>query len=394
MSRSKLFLLLAVSSFGLATAGPSAAQVAAKPQMMATNATLPIDNKINATLAPELQTRNVRLDYEALDAALDGTVVWLGPSLRRHMSRPAPRVGSRFVSGHKSAYRLEGSRVSFSFFSEEYLTELKAYRADLERIGTQIDLTHISKDEQLAYWFNLHNVTLIEKIAEQYPTKFPSRLKVDGVLLDDAKVLNIKGVPLSLRDIREKIVYPNWSEPEVIYGFFRGDIGSPALNNYAYTGNGVHRMLKEQAEDFVNGLRGFHLASRTRNVSRLYDEAKAYYFPNWETDLPAHMLKYAREDVAEDIRSTKPIKVDRYDTVVADLVGGSRPRIATSPNESSSIGSAALPAEVLQLMRELNRKTEALRQRKLIGKRKGSVTIEDIDTIPVDIPPPPTIVED
>lgn len=387
-------LLAGVSA--LMMVGPVSAHAASKPQMFASNSMVSASGEtqnIYSAFTPKPGNRRVRLDYEVLDAALDGTVIWLGPSTRRHMSRPNATLGTRFVSGHVTPYRLEGSRVSFSFFSEEFQEELTAYREDLERIGSEIDLTTMPKNEQLAYWFNLHNVALIEQISKQYPSKYPNRLKVDDVPLDDAKILIIQNVPLSLRDIREKIVFPNWNKAEVVYGFFRGDIGSPALQNYAYTGDNVDETLKIQAEEFVNSLRGFNLTSRNREVSKLYEEVKPYYFANWEQDITRHLLKHAREDVAEDIRKVRPYKIDKYDTVVADLVGGSRPRIARARVESGTSGNTPLPAEVVQLLRELETKTQVLRKRKLIGRR-GVVTIEDIDTIPVDIPPPPTVVED
>ncbi len=368
------------------------AQPAAKAQLLAANAgtSLPAPRlDVIEALSPRPQTNTIRLDYTVLSEALEGTVIRLGPSIRRHMSRPAPRVGSRFTSGHTTPYRLEGSRVSFSFFNNEFLEELTAYRQDLERIGTQIDLTHMAKDEQLAFWLNLHNVVMIEKISEQYPSKYPDRLKINGVPLDDAKVITIKGIALSLRDIREKIVYPNWDTPEVLYGFFRGDIGSPALQNYAYTGSNVQDLLVYQAGEFVNALRGFNLTSKNRNVSKLYEELKPYHFTNWDTDLPRHLLKYARNDVAEDIRQDRPWRIDRYDGVVADLVGGSNPRIATgNVQNASGTNGPALPEEVIQLLRELDTKTQVLRQRKLIST--GRVTIEDVETIDVDIPPPST----
>lgn len=371
------------------------AQAPVKTQLLsASSATAPAPLTGIDKLIPRIENNNISLDYSVLSEALNGTVIRLGPSHRRHMGRPSARVGSRFVSGHTTPYRLEGSRVSFSFFNKEFLGELTAYRKDLERIGTQIDLTHMAKDEQLAFWLNLHNVAMIEQISMQYPAKYPNRLKIDGIPIDEAKVLNIKGVPLSTKDIREQIVFPNWTRPETIYGFFRGDIGSPALQNYAYTGANVQDLLVIQAGEFVNALRGFNKTSKNRNISKLYDEAKPYYFASWDADLVPHLLKYARPDVAEDIRATdRPWRIDRYDFVIADLVGGSNPRIATGNVERADGQSTGpLPNEVIQLLRELDAKTEVLRKRKLIGS--GTVTIEDVETIDIDVPPPPTIVED
>lgn len=389
MTYSKYALLLS-SALLVSFASPVVqAQTATKAQLVAANT--PMSHSVKASdpinkLVPQAPTNNLRLDYSVLSEALNGTVIRLGLSARRHMSKPAPRVGSRLAAGHVTPYRLEGSRVSFSFFSEEFLEELTAYRQDLERIGTELDITHMPRNEQLAYWFNLHNVTVIEQISAQYPKKYPNRLKVNGVPIDEAKVLTVKGVAISTRDIREKIVFPHWDNPEVMYGFFRGDIGSPALQNFAYDGKNVYSTLSIQANEFVNALRGFNLTSKAREVSRLYQDVKPFYFQNWETDLKTHLLKYARPEVAEDIRTDRPWKIDRYDAVVADLVGGSHPRIATgnitSPGVSSNV---LLPDEVVQLLRELDTKTNILRKRKLITR--GTVTIEDVETIDIDVPP-------
>ena len=255
------------------------------------------------------------------------------------------------------------------------------YRADLERIGNQIDLVNMSRNEQLAYWLNLHNVTVIEQIALNYPVRRPSKMKVNGVELHDAKLLNIKGVPLSLRDIRERIVFPNWSDPNTIYGFFYGDIGSPALQDYAYKASNVKATLDLQGSEFVNALRGFNETSKAREISRLYAEAQPFYFPNWDSDLNAHLYKHAGEEVRVELASGKPFKVDKYDDVIADLMGGDRPRVATGNIQDvygQPVDGFELPPEVARLIRELAQKRQVLRRRGLLTR--GTVVIEDIET--------------
>lgn len=339
-----------------------------------------------AAFVPQAATSRTRLDYSLYSDALDNSVLKLGMSTRNRASRPQLSTGSRFVRGHRSAYRLEGSRVSFSFLNEEYKGAMREYTNDLQAIGSQIDLTRLSRNEQLAYWLNLHNVALITEIAEQYPVRRPSKMKVDGVPLHDAKILNIKGVPLSLRDIRERIVYPNWANPNVIYGFFYGDVGSPGLEYEAFTAANVGRMLNEQGREFVNSLRGFNEGSKTRNVSRIYAEAQPFYFPNWESDLTAHLSRKATDEVRAELLSNKPFKIEPYDDVIADLMGGDRPRIATGQvvdaDELAGIkfgGSSKIPAEVVRLLQEFDNKRQTLRRRGQL-QTGGIVIIEDIDT--------------
>ena len=327
---------------------------------------------------PQARSSRTRLDYALYSDALNYSVLPLGQSTRRYMGKPDVTVGSRLRSGHQTPYRLEGSRVSFSLLNDEYKDALHEYRMDLERIGNEIDIVRMGRNEQLAFWMNLHNVVMIDQIVQNYPVKRPGRIKVNGVNVDDAKLINLKGTALSLRDIRERIVYPNWKNPNVIYGFFRGDIGSPALLDYAFTAQNIGEALAVSGNEFVNALRGFSEGSRTRNVSRVYAEAKRFYFQNFETDLEAHLLRHARDEVKEEIRAVKPMKIDKYDEVVADLIGGSNPRIATFTVRNSQGDTQSISRELYNTLREINEKRKTLRSRDLLIS--NSVIIEDIET--------------
>ena len=349
-------------------------------------------SQISQIFSPQPTGRSTQLDYDILQSAFDGTVIYLGPSARRHMGLPSfyRQTQGRISKGHRSPYRLEGSRVGFSFFETGFIEELSAYRKDLEELATREDITTLHKDEQLAFWFNLHNVAMIEHIATQYPVRRPSTIKINGQPLHDAKIINIKNTSLSLRDIREKIVYTHWDDPKVMYGFFHGDIGSPALQDVPYHRDNLHSELRYQAEDFVNSLRGFNITKGERRISRHYLDAAPYFFPNFEQDLTAHMVKYARPEVGSEIRQDLPFVQDRYDDIIADMVGGDRPRTAGFFVESAADGDTistfstqqvlGIPSEARSLIREVRRKLEVLRERDIIGPTSGQTSIEDIET--------------
>jgi len=331
---------------------------------------------------PKPRTDKRRLDYNVWDEMLANIVVDFGISSRIRATAPRKQTGTRIVTGHSSPYRLEGSRIVFGFLNENYKEALTLYRQDLVSIANKIDITRLSKDEQLTFWFNLHNVTLIEKIAQEYPEDVPSTLEFDiagfKASLDDAKFINIRGVDLSLRNIREDIVFSNWSDPIVIYGFFRGDIGSPRMPRVAFTPDNLEYRLNGNANEFVNSLRGFHEARQTRRVSKIYGEAKKYFFPNWEKDLSAHIKKFAEGDTLEDFESGKPFEFDRYETKIADLGGGQRRASALAID-----GSGNLPFETARLLSEVGRKQQILRRRGAFsGLERGYVIIEDIETDP------------
>lgn len=223
-----------------------------------------------------------RLDYSVWDDMLQNIVVDFGPSSRIRATSPHNTTGTRVVRGHVSPYRLEGSRIAFGFLNDNYRTALAQYSEDLVDIANRIDITRLSKDEQLAFWLNLHNVLLIEKISQEYPEDVPSTLKFEiggkTAVLDDAKFIKIRGVDLSLRNIREDIVFSNWTDPKVLYGFFRGDIGSPRMPRLAFTSDNLEYRLNGNANEFINSLRGFHESNRARKFPKFMMRAKAITF--------------------------------------------------------------------------------------------------------------------
>ena len=302
----------------------------------------------------------------------------MGPSLRNFPRANNPgSLGSRIViSSRQSRYRLEGSRVTFHYLSDKYISTLTEYKEDLLRLANEHDIQSFSRNEQLAFWINLHNVVLIETIAKNHPTSNPSALLIGAQQqpLHEAKLMTIKNVALSLKDIRENIVYKNWDDPIVIYGFFRGDIGGPGLMPFAVTAENVKQVLSSNAFEYISSLRGFQITKKERKVSQIYNEARPYFFPNWPQDLEAHFKVHLQEHyLLEQIEQDKPISFIEYDTIIADLWGG-----------NNSIGSASVtnllaPPGTPPILIERARKIQQLKVKGLL-KRKHSVTIEDIET--------------
>ena len=81
---------------------------------------------------PKPPTLNTKFDYTVWDKALSSSVVQMGPSLRRFARKARPNIGTRLVKKSQSSpYRLEGSRVTFHYFPDDYLEALTEYKQDL-----------------------------------------------------------------------------------------------------------------------------------------------------------------------------------------------------------------------------------------------------------------------
>ncbi len=278
-----------------------------------------------AQFVPAGERREHRIDYQHWDEALGWFVVPMGPSIRETPGRVEARTGTRRIYGHESRFRLEGNRVAFSFIPPDMREAIGTYRADLERIGSELDLTSLPRNEQLAFWLNLHNVAMIEALAGEYPLSEPHgrTFGSNTAPLDDAKLVTIKGVELSPRDIRERIVYPNWKDPKVMYGFWRGVIGGPSIQRLAFTGGNVDPLLALSAEEFVNSLRGVESWGGALRVSPLYEEAAPFYFSDFDA-VRSHLAQYAADDVKTLLNSTSRTTYKPFASDLADLSRGER----------------------------------------------------------------------
>jgi hypothetical protein len=272
-----------------------------------------------AKFKPEPKSE-LKIDYTFLDDILNNLVFLTGVSTRQIASKPEAIVGSRFVWEHTSPLRQEGNKIPFSKLNQTHIATLQEYKRELEDLSQSVNIASLSKNEQLAYWINLHNVTVIMLIAENYPVLQPSKLRVGPQkdMMHDAKVISVNGSKISLRDIRENIVFPNWKDAKVIYGFFLGDIGSPSLQGQAFNAGNTEALLQQNANEFVNSLRSF---SRGR-VSKIYKDAERFYFPNFEKDLREHFQLYMWDEVYEELSKASNLSINSYDYDIADMEGG------------------------------------------------------------------------
>lgn len=259
--------------------------------------------------------------YNDLDLILSSTVLEVGLSDRRAASRSDKRnVTTRIRHSNMSATSFEGNRVTFDVFDDEREESLLEVRKDLEAVPDFVPFEKFSKNEQLAYWLNLHNVAVMYEVASAYPIKKIKSLAKGRKSVWGKKTMTVAGVPTSIQDIEDHVVQ-NWNDPLVLYGFFMGTVGGPNIRSEAYTAENVVEALKENATDFVNSLRGFRLWSGYGRVSDHY-ELGAKYFPDFHEDMKSHLLKFAKSNTARQLAKTDRFRANSYDWGIADVKDG------------------------------------------------------------------------
>lgn len=281
----------------------------------------------------------IEINYTDWSFILRNTVIGAprskrGKALRGTQGAP---TGSRLSSRNKGDTRNEGNRINLKVLAQEKnLTDLENIRKSLERVPADVSMGHWKKEEQLAFWLNLYNVTLVEHLAKEYPFRKLRKLKKAKEGIWTQKHLNVAGVPLSLNDIQHTILPNKWDTTLFIYGLFQGYIGGPSIQKTAFTGKNVHHLLTRSAREFINSNRGMKARGNTLKISEFYKE-NAAIFPDWQNDIKAHVAALSNGSMKAAVQNTSKVKTLRMDYNTTDLFGGGRVEFIAQSNNPAAL---------------------------------------------------------
>lgn len=358
------------------------------------------------------------ITYNDLTTLLKTVVVDVGRSTRSVAQPTRAKTGTMMKSKVKRTTADEGNRFYFETFEDNDAGRqlLRTIRDSLEQLPTEVSLEYFSRDEQLAYWLNLYNVTLLNEVVDIFPKRNLKKYLVGKKSILSKQLLNIDGIPLSLNDIQFTILKNNYdSNPLVIYGLYQGNIGGPNIRRSAYTGKDVWRALENNAIEFINSNRGTYSRSDSSGdfeVSSLYDRNRVY-FPSFDADLSAHLLGYIKGSERTQLENADTLDPDINDWTITSLSGNYREfggsiadnsaalldaTKSTVPNTNEGAGGATLAASIgygatgmAQKSLVMNRidpdllkhLTELNDKRKSTNAINSSVTIEELGEFPV-----------
>lgn len=281
----------------------------------------------NGYQVPEKFTRfdpasEFQIKYGDVDAILNSMVVDVGRSSREKADDSTAQTGTRMKTKVKRDTAKEANRFFFEEFkgSDDYKAMLRAVRQSLEIIPEQVPLESFNRKEQLAYWLNLYNITMLDQIVQIYPERdLKKELNGKNSLLEQ-KVVTVSGESLSLNDIQTILAVNYDRDPMHLYGLYQGNVGGPNIRQKAYTAENVLRNLQDNAEEFINSNRGTQDTGSRFEVSSLY-ERNADYFPNFDNDLKQHLMRFIEGRERSALQAANTFRADIDDWTVTDVYG-------------------------------------------------------------------------
>lgn len=336
----------------------------------------------------------LRINFEPVNEMLDANVFYMGPSRRVRAKRPSAPIGTKLKRTISAATHDESNRFTYELIkSNRHEGKIAAVKKYLEALPSKTPLSSYNRDEQLAYWLNLYNVTMINEIVKRYPTIRLEELLTGPDSLLDEKIITVNSTKLSLNDIHHTILYHNYyKNPLVIYGLYQGNIGGPNINKKAFSGSNVYSLLKKNATEFINSNRGTDTDIFSDLEVSSYYARNSDYFPDFEHDLKSHLLKFSDEKTTKKIQQADEITASIDNWKVTDLYGSDRKfGGGTAPGAAGLLDSGADPSLTQKVMEDENigkdvklSGAQLTRLRQLMKVRarnigNTSVTVEDLE---------------
>lgn len=179
---------------------------------------------------------------------------------------------------------------------------------------TEVPVTRLNRDEQLAYWINLYNALTVQVVLDHYPVSSILKINISPGFFSigpwGRKLVSVEGEAVSLDDIEHRILRPIWRDPRIHYAVNCASIGCPNLVDTAYTADRVEALLEANAIAYVNHPRGAAVRGGVLTVSSIYDWFQEDFGAS-ETGVLAHLRKYARPELARDLKLV--IDIDGYE---------------------------------------------------------------------------------
>jgi hypothetical protein len=322
------------------------------------------------------------INYDDLTDLLDAVVVDRGLS-NRELVRPAPDITGTRMKDKVTKTANEGNQFFYETFTDNDAGRqfLRNIQLSLMQVPDETPLEQFARNEQLAYWLNLYNVTVLNEVVAVYPRRSLRKLVQGEQSIFSEKLLTVAGVALSLNDIRFVVLKQNYdNNPLIIYGLYQGIVGGPSIRKSAYTGADVYNALANNAYEFINSNRGtFAYDEGIFRVSSMYERNSAY-FPDFESDLSQHLLQYLDGPQRARLEAASTLKPDINDWTVTDL-GGTR-------QETIGGSLANNHAAMLDSFKGQMKANGGITFASVIVKRpreepeEGNVTIDDLGRVP------------
>jgi hypothetical protein len=178
---------------------------------------------------------------------------------------------------------------------------LKSNEASLDNYLSMLEATPPgttwNRDQKLAYWINAYNAYTIKLILNNYPVK--SITDLHGGKPWDVKWINSEGKSLSLNNIENDIIRPQFNEPRIHFAVNCAANSCPPLMNGAFMSKTLDAQLESQTKKFINNPNYNKLDKNAIQVSKIFD----WYGEDFG-NIASFVMRYADQTIKPSAKVT------------------------------------------------------------------------------------------
>ncbi|HSN85731.1 MAG TPA: DUF547 domain-containing protein [Thermoanaerobaculia bacterium] len=183
-------------------------------------------------------------------------------------------------------------------------------KAALDRLRQRmagVDVRTLSRPDQLAYWINLYNISVVGIVVDGYPVDSIRDLSTDPIVrlnvFKKDSVATREG-KMSLDDIEHKKVREGFKDARIHFAINCAAESCPPIRPEPYVGARIDQQLDDQARKFLNGphgarveKKGGRLIVHTTKIMDWFGED----FDKWGGGRLVFLHKYLAADKARQI---------------------------------------------------------------------------------------------
>ena len=179
------------------------------------------------------------------------------------------------------------------------------------------DVSRLDRNEQLAYWMNLYNISTVKLIVDNYPTDSIRDLSTDPIIrlnVFDKEFIPLGSRTVALNWIEHEQIRAGFKDPRIHFAINCAARSCPPMRQEAFTGKKVQKQLSDQATKFLNAntfidREGSKATVTVTKIMDWFDDD----FEDWGGGIPTFLRKYLTGETARKLSGVSSIKIKHAD---------------------------------------------------------------------------------
>jgi hypothetical protein len=183
-------------------------------------------------------------------------------------------------------------------------------KATLDTLRQQmaaVDTRFLSREDQLAYWINLYNISTVGVVVDNYPVDSIRDLSTDPLVrLNVFKKDHVrtKTGPMSLNDVENDKIREGFKDPRIHFAINCAAKSCPPIRPEPFVGAKLKQQLDDQTRKFLNGPNGVRLEKKGSTLVLHTTKIMEWFesdFEKWGGGVLPFIRRYIARDAERQI---------------------------------------------------------------------------------------------